>query len=57
MKKKVLYLIYQLVGGGAEKILVDIVNHMDELLYDITVMTIVDCSRDAHVLNSNIKYK
>lgn len=57
MKKRVLYLIYQLVGGGAEKVLVDIVNNMDEFLYDITVMTIVDCSKDAHVLNSNIKYK
>lgn len=57
MRKKILYLIYQLVGGGAEKVLVDIANHMDKLLYDITVMTIVDCTKDAHILNDNINYK
>ncbi len=28
--KKVLFFIYQLVGGGAEKVMVDIVNHMDK---------------------------
>lgn len=54
--KKVLFLIYKLVGGGAEKVLVDIVNHIDHTLYDVTVMTIADCSSDAHLLNSNIKY-
>lgn len=57
MRKKVLFLIYQLVGGGAEKIMVDIVNRMDQSLYEITVMTIIDCSKDAHILNENIKYE
>ena len=55
--KKVLFLIYKLVGGGAEKVLVDIVNHMDHTLYEVTVMTVADCSADAHLLNSHIKYE
>lgn len=56
MKKKILFLIYQLVGGGAEKKTVDIVNHIDSSLYEVTVMTVIDCSSDAHVLKSHIKY-
>jgi len=55
--KKVLFLIYQLRGGGAEKIVIDIVNHMDKKKYDITVMTVVDCSLDKHLLQEDIKYK
>ncbi|WHY96091.1 glycosyltransferase [Peribacillus simplex] len=54
--KKVLFLIYQLVGGGAEKVMVDIVNHMDKSKYDITVMTVIDCSKDKHILTNGIKY-
>lgn len=57
MKKKVLFFIYQLIGGGAEKVMVDIVNHMDPTLYEVTVMTIIDCSSDAHILNSEVRYK
>jgi glycosyltransferase involved in cell wall biosynthesis len=55
--KKVLFLIYQLVGGGAEKVMVDIVNHMDKSKYDITVMTVIDCTKDKHILTNGIKYK
>ncbi|MEI4829866.1 glycosyltransferase [Bacillus sp. FJAT-53711] len=55
--KKVLFLIYQLVGGGAEKVMVDIVNHMDKTQYDITVMTVIDCTKDKHLLHDEIKYR
>lgn len=58
MRKKVLFLIYQLFSGGAEKVTVDIVNHMDQSLFDITVMTVVDCSKDArNSLRKGIKYE
>ncbi|UTM17675.1 glycosyltransferase [Bacillus paranthracis] len=55
--KKVLFFIYQLVGGGAEKVMVDIVNHMDRSKYEITVMTVVDCTKDRYLLKEGIKYK
>ena len=35
--KKVLFLINTLGGGGAERVLVNLVNHMDPARYDITV--------------------
>ena len=41
-KKKVLFLIHTLGGGGAEKVLVNLVNNLDRKKYDITVMTVID---------------
>ena len=35
--KKVLFLIHDLGGGGAEKVLVSLVNNMDSSKFDITV--------------------
>ena len=40
--KKVLFLIGNLNGGGAEKVLCDLVKNLDKKKYDITVSTIVD---------------
>lgn len=37
---KVLFLIEKLNNGGAEKVLCDLVNHMDQTKFDITVQTI-----------------
>lgn len=39
---KILFVIHTLTGGGAEKVLVNLVKHMDKKEFDITVMTIVD---------------
>ncbi|MDO4622108.1 MAG: glycosyltransferase [Eubacteriales bacterium] len=39
--KKVLFLLESLAGGGAEKVLLDIVRNIDKTLYEITVMTVV----------------
>lgn len=52
-----LFLIYQLINGGAEKVMIDIVNHMDSSLYEVTVMTVIDCTKDAQLLKSHIKYE
>ena len=41
MKKKVLFAIESLAGGGAEKILVTIVKNIDKTKFDITVLTVV----------------
>ena len=42
MKKKILFLIHTLNGGGAERVLANIVQHIDKEKFDITVTTIVN---------------
>lgn len=56
MKKKVLFLIHTLGAGGAEKVLVNLVNHMSKQ-YDVTVMTVIDTGIFRSEINSNITYK
>ena len=41
-KIKILFMIPDLAGGGAEKVLVNLVNNMDRSKFDITVKTIFD---------------
>lgn len=40
MKKKIIFIIESFIVGGAEKMLIDIVNHLNPDLYDITVCSI-----------------
>lgn len=40
MKKRILFLMADLGGGGAEKVLVNLVNNLDPSRYDITIRTI-----------------
>lgn len=56
-KKTVLFLIHDLKHGGAEKVLVNLVNNMHYDKYDITVMTLFDVGVNKQFLNPNIKYK
>lgn len=56
-KKKVLFLIHTLQVGGAEKVLVNLVNNMDASKYDITVMTVINTGAFRISLNGNIHYK
>lgn len=55
--RKVLFLIHDLGQGGAEKVLVNLVNNMDDSKFDITVMTLFDVGVNRQFLNSNIKYQ
>ena len=55
--KKVLFLIHTLQAGGAEKVLVDLVNALDKNKFDITVMTVCDFGDLKYQLNKNIKYR
>ncbi|MFQ7311617.1 MAG: glycosyltransferase [Sellimonas sp.] len=55
--KKILFLIHDLGQGGAEKVLVNLVNNMDTMKFDITVMTLFDIGVNRQFLNVNIKYK
>lgn len=42
MKKKILFCITNLIGGGAEKILLDTIKYMDKNKFDIDVFTLVN---------------
>lgn len=54
---KILFLIHDLGEGGAEKVLVNLVNNMDTNQFDITIMTLFDVGVNKQFLNQNIKYK
>ena len=41
MKKKVLFAIESLAGGGAEKILMTLVKNIDQTKFDVTILTVV----------------
>lgn len=55
--KKLLFMIPNLGHGGAEKVLVNLVNHMDKTKFDITVMTLYDEGVNKKFLAPHIKYK
>lgn len=57
MKKvKVLFLIHTLGAGGAERALVNLVNHMDEQKYDITIETMFGDGVNLNYLSPHINY-
>lgn len=53
---KILFFIETLSGGGAEKVLIDLVNHMDQTRFDITVQTLWP-SETGKKLAEGIRYK
>ena len=53
---KILFLINTLTGGGAEKVLTDLVNSLPNK-YDITVQTVDNSGLYINQLNKNIHYK
>lgn len=57
MKKKVLFLIHDLGQGGAEKVLVNLVNNMDLTKFDISVITLFGGGVNEQFLRSEIHYK
>lgn len=54
---KVLFLIHDLGHGGAEKVLVNLVNNMDPLKFDITVMALFGGGVNEQFLKPHIHYK
>lgn len=54
--KKILFLIPELSGGGAEKVLCNLVNNMDQTQFEITVQTIEPCDAKKY-LAEGIRYK
>lgn len=53
---KILFIINSLGGGGAERVLVNLVNSMDRTKYDITVETMFGDGVNAGLLNDDIRY-
>lgn len=55
-KTKILFLIHDLAQGGAEKVLVNLVNNMDTKKFDITVMSLFGGGVNEQFLKPHIKY-
>ncbi len=54
---KVLFLIHDLGHGGAEKVLVNLVNHLDRSKFDITVLALFGGGVNEQFLKPDIHYK
>ncbi len=55
-RKKILFLIHDLGQGGAEKVLVNLVNRMDKSLFNVTVMALFGGGINEQFLDKDIKY-
>lgn len=56
-KKKVLFMINSMYGGGAEKIFQTLLKNLSPEKYDITVYSVNQCKIDHKYYPENIKYK
>ena len=54
---KILFFIDSISGGGAEKVLRNLVNNMDQSKFEITVQTINDSVKADTLLKDGIRYK
>ena len=54
-KIKILFLIHDLMHGGAEKVLLNLVNNMDHEKFDITVQTLFDVGVNKQFLSAEIQ--
>lgn len=57
MRRKILFFIDTLGHGGAEKALVNLVNNLDDVKYDITLISIFDSGVNKQFLKKDITYK
>ena len=55
--KKILFLIHDLGHGGAEKVLVNLVNNMDHEKFDVTVMALFGGGVNEQFLSEKIRYQ
>jgi len=55
--RKILFLIPNLKHGGAEKVLVNLVNNLDKTKFDVTLYSIFDVGVNKDFLNKDVKYK
>lgn len=55
--KKVLFFLESLSGGGAEKVLTDIVRNLNQTKFDITVCTVADEGVYQAMVSENVRYR
>ena len=55
--KKVMFLIYSLGSGGAERVLLDTVNHLNQEKYELTLQTLFDEKAFSNQLREGIRYR
>ena len=53
---RIAFLINSLGGGGAERVLTDLVNHMDKTKFDVTIITMFGAGVNVQFLNNNIHH-
>ena len=53
---KILFLIPTLGGGGAERVLCNLVNNLDQTKYDVTVQTLFDTGINRNLLKSHVHF-
>lgn len=56
MRKKILFVIESLNGGGAEKTLVTLLKHIDQSRFDVTLCTIVDTGKYMEEVKPYVRY-
>ena len=57
MKKcKILFMIHNLGGGGAERILVNLVNHLDQTRFDVTLISLFGGGINAKRILPHVRY-
>jgi len=56
MKKRILFMIHDLQGGGAEKVLVNLVNNLNQEKYDITVCALFGGGINEQFIKPHINY-
>ncbi len=56
-KVKVLFVIPTLMYGGAEKVLVNLVNNLDKTKYDVTLFSIFNVGVNKDFLDSSVRYQ
>ena len=54
---KVLFLIHDLGGGGAEKVLVNLVNHLDHKVFDIRVKALFGGGTNEKLISKEVTYR
>ncbi|APH03460.1 glycosyltransferase [Bacillus weihaiensis] len=54
---RVLFFIHDLSGGGAEKVLVNLVNNIDKTRFKVTLLTMFDSGINKQYLGSDVEYR
>ena len=56
MKKRVLFLIHDLGPGGAEKVLINLVNNLDREKFDVSLKTLFNWGPNRNLLRPDVQY-